>query len=171
MAKGDGVVAERAKPDALEIALRFFRSTPRRTFLLYPLLSFGAALLTRGRGVRVDVRFLPLLLWGYGQYRLVGAYLRRHGLGGPSPADPPKRLVTGGPYSLTRNPMYLGHLLFMLGLTLSLRSPVALALTLLHTCWFHTRRVREDEQLLRERYGDVYLEYTRRVKRWLPGLF
>lgn len=156
---------------SLEEAIDFFRSTPHRTFFLYPLISVLAALVTRGTDLKIDTRFLPLLLWGYGQYKLVGMYLRKHGLGGPNPADPPKRLVTTGPYAYTRNPMYIGHMLFMLGLTLSLRSAVALALTIIHGYWFHTSRVKKDEELLKQRYGDAYLEYASRVSRWIPGLF
>lgn len=158
-------------PNMVPKSIDFFRSTPRRTFVLYPLVSVAAALFTRGRAFRIDVRCLPLLLWGYGQFHLVGMYISRHGRGTYNPRHPPTQLVTTGPYALTRNPMYVGHLVFMVGLTLALRSPVALALTAIHAYWFHTSRVRDDEQLLQQRYGEAYLAYTRQVKRWIPGLF
>jgi protein-S-isoprenylcysteine O-methyltransferase Ste14 len=36
--------------------------------------------------------------------------------------------------------------------------------------WFHWRVLR-DERGLAGRFGEPYIAYTRRVKRWLPGLF
>jgi protein-S-isoprenylcysteine O-methyltransferase Ste14 len=39
----------------------------------------------------------------------------RHGRGTPAPIDAPNRLVTQGPYRYTRNPMYVGVLMVILG--------------------------------------------------------
>jgi protein-S-isoprenylcysteine O-methyltransferase Ste14 len=83
---------------------------------------------------------------------------------------PPERLVTHGPFAWCRNPMYLGHIIFLAGLTLALRSLLALVLTAATIVWFHLR-VRRDEQRLAERFGQPYLDYMARVKRWIPGLF
>jgi protein-S-isoprenylcysteine O-methyltransferase Ste14 len=80
----------------------------------------------------------------------------------------PERLVTGGPYALTRNPMYLGHLLYVAGLTLATRSPLALAAAGGLLPWFG-KRARTDERRLLERFGTDYLDYCGRVPRWLPG--
>jgi protein-S-isoprenylcysteine O-methyltransferase Ste14 len=60
--------------------------------------------------------------------------------------------------------MYLGHLVFMLGLAVTFRSYVALALLALSAIWFH-RRVVADEARLVERFGADYTDYMRRVKR------
>ena len=66
--------------------------------------------------------------------------------------------------------MYLGHVIFLLGLTLSLRSVLAALITVANAVWFHFR-VQRDEKRLRERFGQPYLDYTARVRRWIPGLF
>jgi protein-S-isoprenylcysteine O-methyltransferase Ste14 len=84
-------------------------------------------------------------------------------------AQPPGRLVTSGPYALTRNPMYLGHLIFVLGLALAFRSKLAAALGVGHALRFW-RRVHSDEERLQVLYGDEYRAYKMRVKRWIPGL-
>jgi protein-S-isoprenylcysteine O-methyltransferase Ste14 len=42
--------------------------------------------------------------------------------------------------------------------------------TLATAAWFQTR-VRRDERRLSERFQQPYLDYTARVKRWIPGLF
>jgi protein-S-isoprenylcysteine O-methyltransferase Ste14 len=110
------------------------------------------------------------MFWGYFQYRLCGRYRSKHGGGGPGLETPPERLVSTGPYAFSRNPMYLGHIIFLLGLTLTLKSPFAAVITAATAVWFHLR-VLGDERRLAERLGQPYLEYRARVKRWLPGLF
>jgi hypothetical protein len=153
-----------------ENLLKVLRKTPFRTFLLYPLLTIGWELWLHGGRLRLEPLFLPLILWGYLQYRLCGYYRTKLGGGGPGLDSPPERLVTSGPYAYTRNPMYLGHIIFLAGLALSLKSLFAALIGLPTSIWFH-RRVLADEKSLAERLGAPYLEYTASVKRWLPGLF
>ncbi len=65
--------------------------------------------------------------------------------------------------------MYLGHLIFLAGLSLALDSWLAAAVFAFHIVWFH-RRVLDDETRLAALFGNPYREYCARVKRWLPGL-
>jgi protein-S-isoprenylcysteine O-methyltransferase Ste14 len=113
---------------------------------------------------------LPLLAWGYLQYRFVGTFRTREGGGGPGISVPPDRIVERGIYRWLRNPMYMGHLIFFLGLALVLRSWIAAAVFVAHAVWFEVR-VREDEARLADRFGDAYRDYCRRVKRWIPGVY
>jgi hypothetical protein len=150
--------------------LKKLGSTSFRTFLLYPVLVVAWELaLHRGR-LRLEPWFLPLLAWGYLQYRLVGNYRIRRGGGGPGMDTPPERLVTGGAFAFCRNPMYLGHIIFLAGLALALQSWLAAALAAGTAVWFQFR-VRRDERRLEERFGEPYREYRARVKRWVPGWF
>jgi len=154
---------------ALKRARRWLGSTSNRTFIVWPLVLYAAeALLQRG-WPRIHVWALPLLAWGYLQYKLVGTYRSREGGGGPGISVPPDRIVEAGPYRLVRNPMYLGHLIFFAGLALVLGSWLAAAVFAVHAIWFD-RRVREDEARLSGLFGDAYREYCRRVKRWIPGV-
>jgi uncharacterized membrane protein len=81
---------------------------------------------------------------------------------------PPERIITQGPYRFTRNPMYLGHLIFMLGLTLTFWSWLALVIFIGRAYWFH-RRVLHDEIRLEKIFGAEYAAYRVEVKRWIPG--
>jgi protein-S-isoprenylcysteine O-methyltransferase Ste14 len=110
------------------------------------------------------------MVWGYLQYRLCGAYRVKFGGGGPGVETPPERLLVHGPYAYTRNPMYLGHIIYLTGLTLTFQSWFAALITIAVALWFH-RRVLADEQNLSDRMGAAYVNYTRSVKRWIPGLF
>lgn len=143
-------------------------SSSLRTFVVVPLVVVLWQLFI-GQ-LQVDPWFAPLLAWGYLQYKLVGRYRLSFGGGGPGMKTMPEHLVTGGPYAYMRNPMYLGHLIFLAGLALTLRSELAAVIALASVVYFHVR-VKKDEQRLREAFGDVYAEYCRQVKRWLPGLF
>jgi len=149
---------------------RWLASTSNRTFVVWPVVLVAAEALLQGGVPRIEWWALPLLAWGYVQYRWVGVYRTRLGGGGPGIGIPPDRLVTDGPYRFVRNPMYLGHLIFFAGLAITLRSWIALAIFALHAIWFD-RRAREDEGRLAGLFGDPYLAYCRRVKRWVPGVF
>jgi len=65
--------------------------------------------------------------------------------------------------------MYLGHLIFLLGLAVTFWSWFAFALFVLQAIWLH-RRVLADEERLRAQFGAEYAAYQARVKRWIPGL-
>ncbi len=151
-------------------AARRLRSTPFRTFVLYPAALVVVETLVRRRLPRPDPRGVPLIVWGYLQYRLCGRYRRPRGGGGPGPEVPPDRLVTTGPYAVVRNPMYLGHLIFLAGLALTLRSPRAALLGLGVAAWFHGR-VLDDEAQLQVLFGEEFEAYKRHVPRWLPRVW
>lgn len=146
------------------------RSTSFRTFLLYPVIIIAWELLLNGGRLHVRPWYLPLLPWGYLQYRLIGKYRIRHGGGGPGMDTPPERLVTTGPFAWSRNPMYLGHVVFLLGVTLVLQSVFAALITAATAVWFHLR-VQRDEKRLHAMFGHAYQEYSGRVARWIPHLW
>jgi protein-S-isoprenylcysteine O-methyltransferase Ste14 len=148
---------------------RWLRSTPKRTFLIYPICIVAFELGARRGVLVVHAWGAVLLIWGYLQYRLAGAYRVRHGGGGPGVDIPPEHILSAGPYGYLRNPMYLGHLIFMLGLAITFSSWLAAALFALHIGWFH-RRVLRDEAKLKQRFGAPYAAYQTRVKRWIPGV-
>jgi hypothetical protein len=148
---------------------RWLKSTSNRTFIVWPLaISAIEALAQQGMPV-LHWWGVPLLAWGYFQYRLVGNYRTDTGGGGPGISVPPDRIVESGPYRWVRNPMYLGHLIFFAGIAVTLASWIALAVLAFHMFWFD-RRVREDEERLAQLFGAPYRDYCRRVKRWIPGL-
>jgi protein-S-isoprenylcysteine O-methyltransferase Ste14 len=149
--------------------LRLLSRTPVRTFVLMPIAVAAVELAWRGGTLAVEPAGLVLLAWGYAQYRLAGRYRRSKGGGGPGIEVPPVRLVTSGIYRFTRNPMYLGHLIFIAGLAVTFRSWFALALLAVVAVWFD-RRVRADEARMRERFGEEYAAYVKRTWRWAPGV-
>jgi hypothetical protein len=150
--------------------MRFFSRTPIRTFVVYPAVSLLWELAAKGNQFEANLWFVPLMLWGYLQYRLCGRYRVKQGGGGPGLETPPERLVSTGFYAYTRNPMYLGHVIFLIGVTLTLQSWLAALIAIGTAIWFHIRVV-GDEKTLIEILGQPYVEYLRNVKRWIPGVF
>ena len=77
------------------------------------------------------------------------------------------RLVTGGPFRLSRNPMYVALTLLYAGLALALRQAWSLALLPAVFALLHMVVLRHEEARLRDLFGDAYTTYTARVRRWL----
>ena len=81
-------------------------------------------------------------------------------------SDDRTRLITTGPFALSRNPMMLGVLTAQLGLFLALPSLFTLV-CLVVGAWAVTAQVRVEERLLRQRFGPAYEAYVARTPRWL----
>lgn len=81
------------------------------------------------------------------------------------------KLVTEGPYRLTRHPLYTA----LLGMILATGLAISYWFVLLAALGIYTAgtliRIRSEEQLLRAEFGDAYEEFARRVPALLPRLF
>lgn len=78
----------------------------------------------------------------------------------------PAFLMTGGPYALSRNPMYVGELALWLGLAVLYGSPAVLAGFVVWVAVMRRLAVRE-EVGLEVAYGDLYRRYKTHVPRWI----
>ncbi len=77
-------------------------------------------------------------------------------------------LVQGGIYAHTRNPMYLGNGLIVLGAALILNAPEFYAVVVPLTVLFYAAIIAAEEAYLREKFGAEFDDYARRVNRILP---
>jgi protein-S-isoprenylcysteine O-methyltransferase Ste14 len=84
-----------------------------------------------------------------------------------APGRPVRKLVTSGPYRMTRNPMYVGMTFLYLGLALSLGATLSLALLPAVLLMIDRMVIAREERYLEERFGEDYRAYRRRVRRWL----
>jgi protein-S-isoprenylcysteine O-methyltransferase Ste14 len=80
-----------------------------------------------------------------------------------------RRLVTSGPYSVIRHPLYICEAVFVLGMIISHFSTLMVALGALQ-CIFQYRRARNEEAILRQVFPE-YDEYARRVPMLVPRFF
>lgn len=76
-------------------------------------------------------------------------------------------LVVTGLYRFSRNPMYLGLLLVLVGIALVLGSVVNVAVIVAFVAYITAFQIRPEEQRLTEVFGARYLSYMREVRRWI----
>jgi protein-S-isoprenylcysteine O-methyltransferase Ste14 len=79
-----------------------------------------------------------------------------------------KVLQTTGPYSITRNPLYVGGFCFSLSIAFFLKSASLAALTIVASIAYVRWVVAAEEEVLESIFGESYREYKRRVPRMLP---
>lgn len=78
-----------------------------------------------------------------------------------------EHLVTRGPYSFTRNPIYLGYALVTVGIGLIAGSIWFLIAAPLLGLLIHLLAIRGEERHLTDMFGKRYRDYARRVRRWI----
>ena len=76
-------------------------------------------------------------------------------------------LVTSGIYRYTRNPMYLGHAVILLGWAAYLHNMVALQAVPAFMLYISRFQIQPEERQLSARFPDAYAAFCRRAPRWL----
>lgn len=83
------------------------------------------------------------------------------------PFGTPAALVVSGPFRFTRNPMYVGVVLVLIGFAALLQRAVLLAAPVAFVLLMTTAQIPFEERRMRRLFGDAYAEYCTRVRRWL----
>lgn len=81
--------------------------------------------------------------------------------------DDPTVLVVDGPFRWTRNPMYLGFVVALLGLAVVIGNAASLAAAVVFAVIADRCYIAFEEQAMRRRFGAEYAAYAARVRRWL----
>jgi len=84
-----------------------------------------------------------------------------------NPSQPTTAIVSDGVFSLSRNPIYLSLTLLYTGITLLFNALWALVLLLPLLVIVQIGVVQREEMYLERKFGDEYLRYKQRVRRWL----
>jgi len=117
------------------------------------------------------VRWLGVALFGGGGVlRLWPVFVLGRRFSGLVAIQPGHTLVTTGIYKTVRNPSYLGLLISVLGWALAFRSGSGLLLAALNIPPL-IARMRSEEKLLLETFGEDYARYRDRTARLIPGLY
>jgi protein-S-isoprenylcysteine O-methyltransferase Ste14 len=85
----------------------------------------------------------------------------------PMKAGNASSLVTGGVYRYTRNPMYLGMVLVLIGWVTFLSSPITLVFVPLFVLYINRFQIIPEERVLTSIFGKEYAEYKNQVRRWV----
>jgi len=100
----------------------------------------------------------------------VGAVMEfaERGLGTPIPYDPPLRLVTSGIYRYIANPMQLSCTAVMVGWAAMLRNGWLVVPALLSIAYSAGIASWDEQDDLRQRFGEAWLDYRSKVRNWVP---
>ena len=81
-----------------------------------------------------------------------------------------RRLVTGGPYALSRHPVYLGEVITAIGINLATAGWLG-AIAIAYFIFAELLRIRWEERVLSRAFPGDYPDYARRVPRYAPNPF
>jgi protein-S-isoprenylcysteine O-methyltransferase Ste14 len=76
-------------------------------------------------------------------------------------------MVTGGVYRVSRNPMYVGMALLLLAWAVYLSALLPFAGPLIFVLYITRFQIQPEERVLKDLFGEEYLAYAARVRRWL----
>lgn len=107
-----------------------------------------------------------LLIGSYTVINYLQAYMHEDWRSGIDPRKDGRKLLTGGPFSRSRNPVFLAVMAGQLGFFLALPSAFSLV-CLVAGVLVITRQARAEEGALAETFGNEYERYRARVPRWL----
>jgi protein-S-isoprenylcysteine O-methyltransferase Ste14 len=129
--------------------------------LLYPLPWIGGLLEDLLFAIGWLVLLAVLALWFSAIRTMVRAKTTLN------PNGTPEHLITTGPFSVSRNPIYLANTLLLIGV--GLVGGLAWFLPLAFVAAFATSRltIRREEQILADKFGKRYRDYAKRVRRWI----
>jgi protein-S-isoprenylcysteine O-methyltransferase Ste14 len=119
----------------------------------------------------VDLRVLwlgaPLVLLGFALSFWAASLFRRKGTELNPTSEANKLLVADGPFRFTRNPMYLGLVIFTLGIAICVGSLPMFAVPMLVFATANWGHIPFEEAKMRRQFGVSFDEYMLAVRRWL----
>jgi len=99
---------------------------------------------------------------------LSGVVTFRHAKTTLNPLKPhASSLVTWGVYAISRNPMYLGGLIMLLGWAIFLSNVLAFLCLPLYVLYINRFQIAPEERVLTSLFGQTYVAYQARARRWL----
>ena len=126
---------------------------------LYPLPWIPATWPNVWIGAAVFVAAFALAVWSIVTIRRAGTAVET--------VKPTTAIVADGPYRLTRNPIYMGMLLGLIGLAVGFNSLWILVALVPFYVIIRYGVVAREEAYLERKFGSMYLDFKSRVRRWL----
>lgn len=83
------------------------------------------------------------------------------------PDGKPEKLVKDGPFRFSRNPIYLGMLLILVGVSISLQSFSSLMISIVFGLIINFTWIKHEEKKLEDIFDSEWEEYSKKTRRWL----
>ena len=126
---------------------------------LYPLPFLPVPIPAGWVGAALPALGIALAAWAVATMRRAGTRFETH--------QPTTRIVSAGPYRFTRNPIYAGMFLVLTGLAVGFDTLWLLVALAMFYLVIRYGVVAREEAYLERRFGDAYLGYKARVRRWV----
>ena len=126
---------------------------------LYPLPFLAAVVPAGWVGAAMIVLGFALAAWAVATMRRAGTRFET--------TQPSTRIVTAGPYRFTRNPIYGGMFLLLIGLAVAFDTLWLLVALAMFYLVIRYGVVAREEKYLERKFGDAYLDYLAKVRRWV----
>ena len=151
-------------------------SKPNSIPRIVPPMYFLAAVIVMGLlNLFIPLGYWLQLPWKYfGLIPLILGFILSFGSGNlfrrsgtpPRPGVRATMLVTNGAFRYTRNPMYLGLIIMLIGVAILLGSYSPLIVIPIVIWILHNKFILREEKWMEEWFGDSYLEYKSKTRRW-----
>jgi len=102
---------------------------------------------------------MSLILWAVRLFGKAGTTIK--------PFEASTKMIVAGPYRWSRNPIYLGMVFILLGIGLALGTLTPFAIIPLFVWLIQKNVIAHEEAMLDKSFGAAYLEYKKRIRRWL----
>ncbi len=132
-------------------------------------LSYIASKAAPSLAVGTDPLYGPgilLIVLGFFLFVWTVSYFRRHRTT-LHPRGKPRRLISAGPFRISRNPIYLGFLLVSVGFALVFANVLALVGPLLFFSFINSFVIPFEEDMLGKTFGRSYRSYRAKIRRWV----
>lgn len=143
---------------------------PVIVLLLFSLLMWGISLISPDFFVEWQLRWsmavaialtgILISLTGIVQFRKAKTTIH------PMTPAETSAIVTSGIYSYTRNPMYLGMFLMLIGWGFYLMNPFSILFSFAFIGYMNRYQIIPEEQILVSKFGEEYTQYKQSVARW-----
>ena len=130
-------------------------------------ISLATTLLEMSSPARIAAAITIAVLGAGFDIAAVILFFRRRTTINPMKPAKTSSLVVSGVYTVTRNPMYVGLLFFLVAWAVYLTSAWALAGPLVFMLYINRFQIEPEERALLKKYGNSYKAYKSNVRRWL----
>lgn len=127
------------------------------THLAWPVFRIAAG--WRWLGVGFLAAGVLINFWADREFRRAGTAVK--------PTEPSTSLVLRGPFSFSRNPMYLGLVAILVGAALMLGSALPWLFVPVFIWLVTSRFIVPEERKMQREFGQHYIDYKDQVRRWL----
>jgi protein-S-isoprenylcysteine O-methyltransferase Ste14 len=80
-------------------------------------------------------------------------------------------LIETGLYNIIRHPGYLGQLIIFLGISVCLSNWLSILLMIIPILYGYLYRIKVEEKFMVDQMGEKYLDYRKRTKKLIPGIY